>query len=132
MITDDELRLYKQITGHKTVPAPRRFVPKPTDKDYKVGEMRRYFAQQTNQPNGEIVEISKKQHDSFRKVATYRTVSVRWKISGPVKDRVDEDTGEVALVGVKSSNEAATRNAAKIIPNIKRKLNNPLQLYRVM
>jgi len=130
MISDREVALYKRLSGKRRGVVPSPFRPKPTDKDYKVGEIRRYFAQQTTQPTGEITEVSKAQFEALKTNPLYRVVDVRWKISGPVEDTLDPETEEVKIVGAENSNKASIRIAAKTIPTIHRKLNNPLQFYQ--
>lgn len=93
------------------------FVPTPNTKDYELGEFVRYFAQQTNQPHGDITEVSRQSWLALQSVSLYRTVSLRWHLTGLVTF--------VARV-----NEASVRTAAKTISTIGDKLTNPLQLYR--
>jgi len=110
------------------------FVPVPTDADFEFGEIRRFFSQQTNQPSGEIVEIAKSTFDGLQQKSLFIVVEIRWKISGPAEDTISVDsiTGveSVDALGVRTANEAAVRQAAKIIPAIATKLTNPFQLWR--
>ncbi len=121
------VKQYKAIKGDTQLSiVPRRFVPRPTEGDYKFGEIVRYFAQQANQSDGEIFEINKSSHTSFKSNPLYSVIKLRWQIAGPRSDSV----GGVTIVGVERANEAARTQAAKKMPGIARKLANPLQLYR--
>lgn len=105
------------------------FTPKPSDKDYELGEITRYFAQQTNQANGEITEISTQTYNTLQGVSLFRTVSLRWRISGPSTDAQDF-AGRIVRPGIERANKAAISSAAKVIPNIGSKLTNVFQLWR--
>lgn len=130
MITDKELALYKRLTGRRKTSAPVRYTPRPVDADYQVGEIKRYFARQTNNVGGEIVEISKGQYDVLKTDVLYNVVEMRWLISGQIEDTIDAETEEIVRVGVKNSNLTSIRLATEKISGIKKKLNNPLQFYR--
>ena len=110
------------------------FIPVPTDADFEFGEIRRFFSQQANQPFGEIVEIAKGTFDGLQQKSLFATVEIRWRVAGPAEDTISTDpiTGveSVDVLGVRTANEAAVRQAAKIIPAITRKLTNPFQLWR--
>jgi hypothetical protein len=124
---------YKKARGIVVMQAsPTPFVPRPTKNDYKFGEIKRYFAQQANQENGIIIEISENQFTSLRKDPLFIIVSLRWKISGSRTDKTEEIAGQPVktIVGVKTANEAAIRQAAKTMPGIRNKLSNPFQLHR--
>jgi hypothetical protein len=130
--TDDQQMLdtYRTVVGASSMLAiAPSFVPRPTAADYKFGEISRYFAQQTNQPNGEIIEIAKNTYDSLSVKSLFRVVNLRWRISGPANNTTDPITGEINVLGVMSANQAAIRQAAKTMPAIGRKLTNTIQLW---
>jgi len=125
------LDTYRSVAGSISMPVlASPFVPRPTPADYKFGEIHRYFAQQTNQPNGEIIEIAKNTHDSLSTKSLFRVVDIRWRISGPAYNTTDPKTGELSVLGVVSANQAAIRQAAKIMPAITRRLTNTVQLWQ--
>lgn len=105
------------------------FSPFPTARDFEREEITRYFAQQTNQRDGEVAEVSKQTHNGLKNISMFRVVSLRWKIAGRLTDTFDA-TGNLERPGVETANRAAIRNAKKTISNIDRKLTNLLQLYR--
>ena len=132
MITENEITLYKRITGRRSEIKPIAFIPIPTESDYKFGEIIRYFCQQSNNSSSEIIEIDKGLYEALKTNPLYNVVSVRWLISGQIKDTVNPETNVTTVIGVKSSNDASVRIASKTITNIRKKLNNPLQFYRVI
>jgi hypothetical protein len=105
------------------------FIPRPSEKDFDLGEIQRYFAQQTNQKTGEITEISRQNFSALQGSSIYTTVSLRWKIAGPSEDTLDAKGARI-LPGVATANNAATGSAAKTMPSIRNKLTNPFQLWR--
>ena len=44
---------------------PEKYTPRPTDSDYRIGKITRYFTQKTNNLNGELFEISKDSVDDI-------------------------------------------------------------------
>lgn len=105
------------------------FIPTPSNTDYTFGEITRYFVQQVNQPNGEITEVSKQTFQALQDVSLYRTVALRWKISGLATD-VFDTAGRVERPGIETANKASIKNAAKTMPAITRKLTNVFQLWK--
>jgi len=107
----------------------RPYIPSPKDKDYEFGELNRYFAQQTNQKYGEIIEISKQTYKTLRNESLYIAVEIRWKIAGLSTDAYDL-AGRLVRPGIVTANNAAITRAAKMMPAIKQKLTNPYRFWR--
>lgn len=120
----------RNATNNSMLALTSVFIPTPTDHDFEFGEIRRYFSQQANQPNGEITETSKAVFTTLAGKSLFTVVELRWKISGMADDTTDPFTGEVDVRGVRSANKAAVQEAAKTIPAIISKLINTLQLWR--
>lgn len=93
------------------------FIPIPTEDDYKVGYIRRYFVQRANDKNGIIYEISENSFSTFTANTLYTTVTLNWKISG-----TDEEIKEI--------NDKVVRYASKTLPAIKLYLPNLLQFSK--
>jgi len=108
------------------------FVPTPSQKDYDLGEIRRYFAQQANNKTGEIFELSKQDFESAKLSPLYLTASLRWKISGPAASARSTVGGKSIRErsGIVEANTTAVKQAAKKMPAISQKLSNPFQLWR--
>ena len=73
--------LYSQYTAIKST--RRQKYPKttpmvPTESDYRIGEITRYFTQRANNPNSELFEITKK--DSENEISLYKYTTFEWKI----------------------------------------------------
>ena len=120
----------KNATDLSMLALTSTFIPRPTEADFKFGEIRRYFSQQANLLGGEITETSKAVFTALTKKSLFTVVELRWKITGPADDTTDPSTGEIDVRGVRSSNKAAVEVAAKVIPTITNKLTNTLQLWR--
>jgi len=109
----------KQIIIPKLV----SYVPKPKDKDYEIGYIKRYFAQKANDEASPILEISP---PSFKKISNspyYNTTSIRWKISGLL-----ESQGHI--IGVKQANSNSILRGCKDLKNLKNYLLNTQQFYK--
>ena len=67
------------------------YFPEPKSDDFKNGWMYRYFAKQSNNPYGDIIEISDKQYRSAGSKGSgldgshYDVLRIQWVISGGVK-----------------------------------------------
>ena len=124
-------RVYKEVAVSRSMLAQTKtFIPTPTPADFEFGEIRRFFTQQSNKSNGEIIEISKGRASTLSRKSLFTVVSLRWKVSGPERNLVNPDTGNVDVFGVREANQAAIAVAAKTIPSLPRKLTNLTQLWR--
>ena len=77
------------------------FTPKPTDRDYDRGHIDRYFLRTTG--SSEIVEVSEQEFDEFSDDDFFIGVSLKWKISGPRTDILN-DEGVPVKTGVEDTN----------------------------
>lgn len=93
------------------------YIPTPTDEDYKIGYITRYFLQKSNDKDGIIYEIRKKTISKFSNNSFYIVTSLDWRLTG----EPDE---------VKTSNSASIRLASEDIPKISLYLPNLLQFYK--
>ena len=85
----------------------------PSESDYRIGEITRYFTQRGNNTNSEIFEISKDDFDNQNNLYKYK--SFQWRISG---------TREVVI----RENQGTIKNLQREYPNITKVL-FPLQLW---
>ena len=118
---------YTQILSEQDkqiiIPQLVSYVPKPKDKDYEVGYIKRYFAQKVNDEASPIVEVSQ---TYFTKISTspyYNSTSIRWKISGLL-----ESQGHI--IGVKQANSNSILRGCKDLKNLKNYLLNTQQFYK--
>ena len=105
---------------------PSAHVPTPSETDYTNGYIIRTFIQQRATPGTVIIEIGPNQNNSSGN-PYYQTVSLRWKISGPLEDKW---VGKIYHPSVQTTNRLAVNNAALIMPDIKLYLVNLKQFWR--
>jgi hypothetical protein len=67
----------------------------PSDSDYRIGSITRYFAQKGNNKNSDIFEISKRDFGSKNNL--YKYTSFRWRISGK-REEVIRDNGRTIRI----------------------------------
>jgi hypothetical protein len=101
---------------------PETIVPSPTDDDYTVGFIRRYFVRRSNDINGHIFEVSEKVYSEFvtNNSPFWIIDNMKWRITGP-KSSVFDINGIVSDMGVVAANK---------LPNIKLYLPNLTQFHR--
>ena len=110
---------------------PETIVPSPTDDDYKVGFIRRYFVRRSNDPNGYIFEVSEKVYTQFLSSNSPFWVidNMKWRITGP-KDTIMAEDGALIDVGVIKANKSALGLVTEKLKNIKLYLPNLTQFHR--
>lgn len=102
------------------------FVPNPTQSDYNNGFIRRYFIQRRNDKSSPIFEVSPREYERMVKKSLYIGVSIKWRISGPIKETIIDS---VLDKGVRESNRIAISLVNDIMPNLKIYLPNLLQFH---
>ena len=123
---------YKKLLGKKGIKTSvpiSAYIPSPSEIDYKRGYIRRFFAQSTNDKTSPIIEISSDSFNRFSRSTLYRTVTLRWRIKGPLEP-VFNLNNEITDKGVRESNKVAIRIASEKIKNLKLYLPNFLQFYK--
>jgi len=75
---------YKDLTTLIRTPYPKTTPSKPSDSDYRIGEIRRYFTQVANDKSKPIFEISAK--DFGNQNSLYRYTDFQWRISGTKRE----------------------------------------------
>ena len=118
---------YTQILSEQDkqiiIPQLVSYVPKPKDKDYEVGYIKRYFAQKVNDEASPIVEVSQTYFIKISNSPYYNSTSIRWKISGLL-----ESQGHI--IGVKQANSNSILRGCKDLKNLKNYLLNTQQFYK--
>jgi hypothetical protein len=124
---------YNQLTSNNSVfkfKPVRAHLPKPTDGDYLVGYIVRYFAQKINERTSAVIEISEETSRNSQYRTYYNIVSLRWRITGPTMAVIDKK-GKIIDKGVPASNRSSINLAsAGIMPNLKNYLGNLIQFYK--
>lgn len=90
----------------------------PTDVDYNIGFIYRYFTRKRNDNFGIITEISKQTHDNLSTNSFYLTLSMRWKISGGNKFEIEQ------------ANQRSISYAQETMSNIDTYVRNLTKFYR--
>ena len=124
--------MYKKVANNIDlfiVNTPNTIVPTPTDEDYYIGFVRRYFVRKANDINGFTYEIDKDEYADYIDNPFWTTADIKWRISGPLNPTYKEN-GEEDDRGVMNSNKAAIGIAASKIKNIGLYLPNVLQFYK--
>ena len=104
-----------------------------TAKDKKSGFINRYFLQQRNDKRARIKEIDKVQFDSVSDGTAginpnlYKSVALRWKITGPEFDIKDGDT--IITPGVRDTNARTLKEKSNIIRGLYLYLKNYLAVF---
>lgn len=107
----------------------KAFIPRPNQKDYDRGYIRRYFLQKTNDKGSPIFELNKSNKGNFQNNPLYTLVDVKWRIRGPLESEIN-DSGTVIQKSVSESNRIAIRLVGHLMPNLKLYLPNLLQFYK--
>ena len=79
---------YKELATVIRTPYPKTTPSKPSDSDYRIGEITRYFTQVANDKTKPIFEVSIK--DVNQKNSLYRYTDFQWRISG-TREEVTRD-----------------------------------------
>lgn len=84
---------------------PIPFTPRPTEEDYRVGKITRYFARQRNGTTFRLMEIDKATYTAFTNgvgkanTALWKVVSIFWQISGPLyNEKVNNITTRAGII----------------------------------
>ena len=102
---------------------PKQYLPQPTDVDYNIGYIERYFVKPRVNIKGQIIEISK---DDYKKLTGifptdgtfyYNAIKLRWSIQGTSGD-------------LQRKNSSTTIYQEKYMPGISLYLGNLLQFWR--
>ena len=124
--------MYKDLIKNKTffpLTIPNTIVPSPSEEDYEIGSIDRYFAQKANDINGFVYEINLDTFGKLNENPNWNVEIVRWRISGPLNE-VYNNLGTLTDKGVINSNKAAIFIASTTLKNIGLYLPNFLQFHK--
>lgn len=111
---DSYKKLIKKSFNTKPI---KTHVPTPSESDYQRGYINRFFCRKNNNLSAPILEVDSDVFFSTSSNPEYRTVSIRWRISGKPED-------------VRISNTSSIKIGTEIISNLKLYLPNLLQFYK--
>jgi len=105
---------YSNLKSTIRIPYPNTTPVKPSESDYRIGNIRRYFAQSANDSTKPIFEIS--EQDFNNKNNLFKYIDIRWVISGLQNE-------------VKRDNQVTLNFLEKQFKGISKQI-SPLQLFR--
>lgn len=108
---------------------PMTIVPTPTQDDYLLGFIRRYFIQKVNDENSFIFEVAENVYSEYTKNPFWKGDTIKWRITGPLQ-KVYKENGEIDDLDVASSNKAAIARVKTKLKNINLYLPNLLQFHK--
>lgn len=124
--------MYTDLIKNKTfysLSIPSTIVPSPTEDDYSIGSINRYFTQKANDINGFVYEITFDKFEELNENPNWSVEIVRWRISGPL-NAVYSDKGDITDKGVIDSNKTSIFIASNKLKNIGLYLPNVTQFYK--
>lgn len=128
----NKINMYKDLIKNKTFYSlftPSTIVPNPTEDDYAIGSIDRYFVQKANDVNGFVYEISLNTFEKLNENPNWNVEIVRWRISGPLNE-VYNETGGIIDKGIINSNKTSLFIASNKLKNIGLYLPNVTQFYK--
>jgi len=89
---------YADLGSNVRQPYPKPKAANPSDSDYRIGEIKRYFTRIANDPSKPIYEISKQDFQNQNNL--YKYIEINWVISG-LKSKVEE-TNAVTILSLEN------------------------------
>jgi hypothetical protein len=123
---------YRKINGGRTNTKPSKIsahIPKPTEEDYRIGYILRFFVQKTNDDLSPIYEVTNTEYNYLTSKPLYKGVILKWRISGSKSTKYDVD-GNMIEKSVSESNRIAIDLEKRKMPNLKLYLPNLLQFHK--
>lgn len=108
---------------------PKNLIPVPTEEDYQIGFIRRYFVTKTSDLAGFVYEVNINDFQEYLENPHFICVDLKWRIRGPLEITY-KSNGEIDDKGVANSNKIAISLASRTIKNIGLYLPNFLQFYK--
>ena len=127
-----DIQRYRKLNGGSTNTKPTKIktvVPKPTEEDYRIGYILRFFIQKTNDNSSPIYEVDNPTYNYLNSKPLYKGVILKWRISGPLSTTFDSN-GNVLNKSVSESNRISLKLVSDKMPNLKLYLPNLLQFHK--
>jgi hypothetical protein len=129
----ENVKEYNLVKQGKIGNSPTPVEVKPKSSDYSNGWFYRYFVKRKNNENAPIIEVDEKQYSQYIQsddtvnYPLYKTVKLRWKITGPRYDVIEN--GKIKESGVEDTNKRTVLSAEKNMSGIRFRLNHLTQYY---
>lgn len=123
--SNDPIRDYDRVNKITVLLKPADtppYTPQITKRDRTIGEVTRHFVRfNTHTSPADITEVSKTTYTLVKKNVLYKTVKIRWKITGKLDDEFglpDTNTPVRLYTGVLTSNRLSTELANEELSGI--------------
>lgn len=104
-------------------------ITEPTDSDYNIGYIWRYFYKQFNRPNMPVIEINKKDFNKASNHYLYKTIAIKWKIIGDKLNVENINKNIIAMANEKLFNVNQTLwNTSQFWKNIPDIISQPVDV----
>ena len=123
---------YRKLNAGRTNTRPSKIsthIPQPTESDYRIGYILRFFVQQTNDNASPIYEVTNSEYNYLTSKPLYKGIILKWRISGSKQIKYDNN-GNVIDKSVSESNRIAIELEKRKMPNLKLYLPNLLQFHK--
>lgn len=131
---NDEYRIISQyktkIDASVFSVSPSFHRPTPTATDYATGFIKRYFVRKNTSTSSQTCEVSGEQYQILQSNPFYKSVSITWKITGPVDSYTVDNTDTV--IGVRQFNLREINRGAGVIWQLPSSFKNLLEFYKKM
>ena len=132
MDRNKDIQRYRKLNGGSTNTKPTKIktvVPNPTEDDYSIGYILRFFIQKTNDNISPIYEVDNPTYNYLNSKPLYKGVLIKWRISGPNETKYDNN-GNIVDKSVSESNRISIQLSSDKMPNLKLYLPNLLQFHK--
>lgn len=119
-------KLKKIYLNNKT---PIAYFPSPTERDYEVGFIERFFTQMRGTAGSPIFEVSRDLYPNYSNTNYFVGIKINWKITGKLEDSYTE-RGEY-IPSVHTVNKLSIEEGKKILPELDLYLVNTKQFHRL-
>ena len=106
---------------------PVLYKPSPTEEDYSLGRIPRFFVRKNTSPNFPIYEVDISQYQEFKKNAFYKCVYLTWTITGNDITTLDQNGDK--NMGAFELNESEVLRADRQLPGMINILQNLLEFF---
>ena len=125
--------ILKSNNAERDMEHPVLVRPEPTDEEYTVGFMFRYFLQQANSPTAPIIEVDKEQYEGWLKIGGgidrtfYNGVLLKWRIRGNLQTVTGDDG--IIRIGILEGNQNSITLASEVLPALENQLKNLVKFW---
>jgi len=128
----DRIKQFKNLVTDYTEPNP--IIIEPTDLDYDLGYIDRFFVEKSINVEKYPTEIDNKQYQKYNTAENingglYLVVILKWKLTGSLRDRRDAK-GNLIERGIYEHNALEVEKGSRQIPNLNYIIKNYIEFAR--